>query len=523
MWNRLIGAVAAIALSTSLALAQTNPGLTQGQKLTPAQWNALFASKQDTLGYTPLNTAGGIMSGRLVTAAPGASTAGLNLTPGTAPASPSNGDMWVTASGLYARIAGVTIGPLTGGSSSSFGATTPVTVSFPSGVPTFACPTCGVTGSPLSQFASTTSAQLRGVLSDPTGTGSAVFATSPTLVTPTLGAATATSINKVAFTAPASAATLTIANNKTLTASNTLTFTGTDGTSFAFPGASDTVLGLAAAQSPTNKTITGSTNVLGGVTMTLGSDATGDIYYRNSGGQLARLGIGSSGQVLQVSGGLPTWQAGSSAGSVTAGTTTIGGTCSTQQQLYSNGGTLACANLSTFLTAGTGISLSGTTNVTINNTGVTSVGLTNAYGLSVSGSPVTTNGSISAGVNLSVLTNSLSGDVAVGNGSYTDGPSVAQGSTGLWWASGTVTFNDTSGNGQQVLCKLWDGATVIASTLARTVTSGQSQAFCSLSGYLASPAGNIRISAQTSNGTTSFKNNISGAGKDSTISVVRLQ
>lgn len=38
---------------------------------------------------------------------------------------------------------------------------------------------------PLSQFAATTSAQLRGVLSDETGTGSAVFATSPALVTPT--------------------------------------------------------------------------------------------------------------------------------------------------------------------------------------------------------------------------------------------------------------------------------------------------------------------------------------------------
>lgn len=62
-----------------------------------------------------------------------------------------------------------------------------------------------------------------------TGTGVLVFATSPTLVTPTLGVATATSINKVAITAPATSATLTIANGKTLTASNTLTFAGTDG------------------------------------------------------------------------------------------------------------------------------------------------------------------------------------------------------------------------------------------------------------------------------------------------------
>ena len=43
------------------------------------------------------------------------------------------------------------------------------------------------TTSSLAQFAATTSAELRGVLSDETGTGAAVFATSPTLVTPALG------------------------------------------------------------------------------------------------------------------------------------------------------------------------------------------------------------------------------------------------------------------------------------------------------------------------------------------------
>ncbi len=62
-----------------------------------------------------------------------------------------------------------------------------------------------------------------------TGSGNVVLATSPTLVTPVLGAATATSINKVAFTAPATGATLTIADGKTLTASNSLTFAGSDG------------------------------------------------------------------------------------------------------------------------------------------------------------------------------------------------------------------------------------------------------------------------------------------------------
>jgi hypothetical protein len=43
------------------------------------------------------------------------------------------------------------------------------------------------TSDPLSQFAATTSSQLLGVISDETGTGSLVFNTSPTLVTPALG------------------------------------------------------------------------------------------------------------------------------------------------------------------------------------------------------------------------------------------------------------------------------------------------------------------------------------------------
>jgi len=101
--------------------------------------------------------------------------------------------------------------------------------------------TVAYTGTDLSQFAATTSAQLAGVLSNETGSGLAVFATSPTLTTPTLGVATATSINKMAITAPATSSTLAVADGKTLTASNTLTFTGTDSTSFTFPATSNTV------------------------------------------------------------------------------------------------------------------------------------------------------------------------------------------------------------------------------------------------------------------------------------------
>ena len=87
-------------------------------------------------------------------------------------------------------------------------------------------------------LATPSSANLASALTDETGSGAAVFATSPTLVTPTLGAATATSVNKVTITAPASSSTLTVADGKTLTASNSITLAGTDSTTMTFPGAS---------------------------------------------------------------------------------------------------------------------------------------------------------------------------------------------------------------------------------------------------------------------------------------------
>ena len=67
----------------------------------------------------------------------------------------------------------------------------------------------------LSAFAATTSAELAGVVSDETGSGSLVFATSPTLVTPVLGVATATSINST--TIPSSATLVTTSDTGTVT------------------------------------------------------------------------------------------------------------------------------------------------------------------------------------------------------------------------------------------------------------------------------------------------------------------
>lgn len=124
---------------------------------------------------------------------------------------------------------------------------------------------------------------------------------------------------------------------------------------------------------------------------------------------------------------------------------------------------------------------------------------------------------------LSTAKNSLSGNVLMNNtANFFDGPSAAQGTTGTWFASGNVTMWDSAG-GATFDCKLWDGTTIIDS--GAVVTAGANQAATMhLSGYLASPAANIKISCKdaTSTSGTIFAN-LSGVGNtDSTISEFRI-
>ena len=81
-----------------------------------------------------------------------------------------------------------------------------------------------------------------------TGSNLLVFATSPTLTTPTLGVASATTVNKVTLTTPATGSTLTILDGKTLTANNTIVLAGTDSTTMTFPSTSATIARTDAAQ-----------------------------------------------------------------------------------------------------------------------------------------------------------------------------------------------------------------------------------------------------------------------------------
>jgi hypothetical protein len=109
-----------------------------------------------------------------------------------------------------------------------------------------------------------------------TGTTSTnlVFSTSPTLTTPNIGAATATTINGNTFTT--GTYTLTGTAGKTLTFSNTLTLAGTDSTTMTFPSASTTVAGLGTTQTFTGiNTLTPtarSSGVASYLTVTMPSD-----------------------------------------------------------------------------------------------------------------------------------------------------------------------------------------------------------------------------------------------------------
>jgi hypothetical protein len=148
------------------------------------------------------------------------------------------------------------------------------------------------------------SANLATAVTDETGSGALVFATSPTLVTPILGVAAATSVNKVALTAPATGSTLTIADGKTLTANNSITLAGTDTTTMTFPTTSATIARTDAANSFTgNQTIGGAVIATpdtrtgaGAVSVTTTTTA----YTSDGAAEALTLADGTTGQIKTI-------------------------------------------------------------------------------------------------------------------------------------------------------------------------------------------------------------------------------
>lgn len=124
--------------------------------------------------------------------------------------------------------------------------------------------------------------------------------------------------------------------------------------------------------------------------------------------------------------------------------------------------------------------------------------------------------------NLTSITASLGADVSLNNtGSYFDGPSVAQGTSGTWFVSGSVTLVDTAGAATMNV-KLWDGTTVVASSSINLISANARQCVA-LSGVITSPAGNLRISVNDATSTSGIiRFNSSANSKDSTITAARI-
>lgn len=137
-----------------------------------------------------------------------------------------------------------------------------------------------------------------------TGAGAVVLSTGPVLVTPVLGVAAATSVNKVAITPPATSATITIADGKTLTVNHSLTLAGTDSTTMTFPSTSASIARTDAAQTFTgNQTINGA--VIGNVQSLSGAGAVdvtsfATAFTSTATGNALTLANGTVGQVKTV-------------------------------------------------------------------------------------------------------------------------------------------------------------------------------------------------------------------------------
>ncbi|MBV5322718.1 MAG: hypothetical protein JZU60_02650 [Ilumatobacteraceae bacterium] len=203
-----------------------------------------------------------------------------------------------------------------------------------------------LTSNPLSQFASTSSLQLKGVISDESGSGSLVFATSPTLVTPILGTPTSGTLTNCAGLPPAGVvgtALVAAAIGVTVQAYDLdlSTWAGiTPGTGVATALAVNVgtngafVVVGGALGTPLTGVATNLTGTASGLTAGSATTATnlagglgGSVPYQTAAGATALLANGTAGQLLKSNGTTlaPSW--------TSAGTGTVTGVTSADTSL----------------------------------------------------------------------------------------------------------------------------------------------------------------------------------------------
>lgn len=350
--NITIAAAAGTITGGTLASGVTASSLTSVGTLSAGTWQASIIGVQYggtgsnmlvTSGFVRQSTSGANFTAAAISASDLPNSGVAAATYGSATAT---GVYTVDATGRITNAANTTITPAVG---SITGLAT--------GISTFL-------GSP-------SSANFLAAVTDETGSGAVVGATSPTLVTPSLGVATATSINKLAIPAPATSATLTPTDGKNFTYSNTMALAGTDGNTYTFPASTATIpgnnisnswSGTQTFTSATSITLASAANMTMSATSVIGS-GTGNITSNYStgattSGNTKSVNIGTAG----ISGSTTNVNIGSSVSGATSNTTMNGITSINQiARLY-----LSTGNNTGMLTA----TLSSGA-VTVSNTSVT--------------------------------------------------------------------------------------------------------------------------------------------------------
>jgi hypothetical protein len=262
-------------------------------------------------------------------------------------------------------------------------------------------------------LATPSSTNFAGAITDETGTGSIVLATSPTLITPSIGIASGTSLN----------------------VSGQLTSTVATGTAPLVVTSTTPVSNLSIGGNAA--TATTATNIAGGL--------SGSIPYQTAAGTTSLLAKGTNGQILTLESGLPAWTASSAVTSIGAilGSSTANGASITLNVLNlspadgTNGGVVTTA-VQTFAGAKTfsaNTAVSGTSTLTV-GTGATSLGGT----LGVSGATNISSATPSSSTSTGALV--VTGGVGIGGATYIGGQlSIAGGTPGL----GKVLTSDANG------------------------------------------------------------------------------